>query len=72
MELLYRRALKEFDSFCRDMKRLWSILLDETPIVRRFTNAWVDSVDISESKKASYQDSSVRANRKLQNRLLDD
>ena len=72
MELLYRKALEEFDSFCRDIKRLWTILLDETPIVRRFTNGWLDSADISKTKKGFYQELSVRANRKLQQRRFDD
>ena len=65
MESLYRRALEELDSFCEEMKRLWSIFLDETPIARRFTKGWLASADISKSEKASYQDPTVRSDSRI-------
>ena len=51
MELVPWRPSGELSSVRREMDRLWNQFLGETPFARTFTEEWLPSVDISETKK---------------------
>ena len=50
MELAIWRPFGELSSLRREMDRLWDRSLGETPFARTFTESWLPSVDISETK----------------------
>ncbi len=51
MELIpWRPFGGELSSFRKEMDRLWSRLLGETPFARTLTEEWLPSVDVSETK----------------------
>ena len=50
MELVPWRPLGELGSFRKEMDRFWNRFFGETPLSRTFTEEWVPSVDISETK----------------------
>ena len=50
MELTTWRPFGELSSLRREMDRLWDRSLGETPLARTFTESWLPSVDISETK----------------------
>ena len=50
MELVPWRPFGEMSPFRREMDRLWDRFLGETPFARTFSETWMPSVDISETK----------------------
>ena len=50
MELTTWRPFGELSSLRREMDRLWDRSLGETQLARTFTESWLPSVDISETK----------------------
>ena len=50
MELVPRRPFGEISSLRREMDRLWDRFVGETPFARAFTEEWLPSVDVSETK----------------------
>ena len=50
MELVPWRPLGELGSFRKEMDRFWNRFFGETALSRTFTEEWVPSVDISETK----------------------
>jgi HSP20 family protein len=50
MELSPWRPFGELSSLRREMDKLWDRSLSETPFARTFTESWLPSVDISETK----------------------
>ena len=50
MELVPWRPFGEVGSLRREMDRLWDRFVGETPFARAFTEEWLPSVDVSETK----------------------
>lgn len=50
MELVPWRPFGGLSSFRKEMDRLWDRVGGETPLARTFTETWLPSVDISETK----------------------
>ncbi len=50
MELVPWRPFGELSSLRREIDKLWDRSLGETPFARTFTESWLPSVDISETK----------------------
>ncbi len=50
MELAPWRPFGELRSFRKEMDRFWDRFSGETPFARTFTESWLPSVDISETK----------------------
>ena len=50
MELVPWRPFGELSSLRREMDKLWNRSLGESPFARTFTESWLPSVDISETK----------------------
>jgi len=50
MELAPWRPFGELSSLRREMEKLWDRSLGETPFARTFTESWLPSVDILETK----------------------
>jgi HSP20 family protein len=50
MDLVPWRPFGEVGSLRRDMDRLWDRFFGETPFDRTFTEQWLPSVDVSETK----------------------
>ena len=51
MELMPWRPFGEIGSLRKEMDNLWSRFFRETPSMRAFTEEWLPSVDISETRK---------------------
>ena len=52
MELIPWRPYSEFDSFGKEMDRIWERFLGGRPFKRSFREEWLPSVDISETKNS--------------------
>jgi HSP20 family protein len=50
MELVPWKPFGEVSSFRKEMDRLWDRFFGETPFGRTFTEEWLPSVDVSETK----------------------
>jgi len=50
MELTPWRPLGELTSFRKEIDRLWNQFLGEVPFAKRFSEEWLPSVDVSETK----------------------